>query len=215
VFLDEAGGKVLTNDNKKAAFNTPEGRSALNFMHKLVVEDKAATVVTGYLSDGFNTGKYAMDLDTVAAMTFLTNPKTSWKVAPLPKGVKYAVPTAGTNIVLFKQASPEEKKAAAKYIDWLTSRENTIAWAEKTGYLPVRQSALTDPGYLKYVQRHPSLGVAPKELKYGYFSPRLAQMFSGQNQATTYIGNCMSGKESVDEALKHMEQAINEALQGD
>ncbi|MCL6454505.1 MAG: ABC transporter substrate-binding protein [Alicyclobacillus sp.] len=216
MLLNQAGGQDLNADQTKAAFNDAAGQSALSFMRKLVIDDKAATVIgqNAYLSDGFNTNAYAMDLDTVAALSFINNPNTHFKVAPLPKGVKAAVPTAGTNIVLFKSASQAQQQAAAKYIDFLISKENTIKWAEATGYLPVRQSALTDPSWTSFVQAHPNQGVGPAELKDAYFSPRLAALNSGMTQATTQIGNCLAGQQSVSDTLNKMESAINQALAG-
>ncbi|OOR15093.1 extracellular solute-binding protein, partial [Bacillus cereus] len=108
-----------------------------------LVDERAAKVIGAneYLSDGFNTNEYAMDLDTVAAMSFINNPNLHWKVAPLPKGVTYAVPTAGLNLVIFNAATSAQKAAAAKYLNFLISVPSTIEWAEQTGYLPVRQSA--------------------------------------------------------------------------
>ncbi|MCL6518040.1 ABC transporter substrate-binding protein [Alicyclobacillus sp.] len=214
MLLHQAGGKVLTDDQKQAAFGDAAGKKALTFMRKLVLDDKAATAIGGnaYLSDGFNTHKYAMDLDSTASMSFIKNVK--FKVAPLPGDVQKAVPTAGTNIVLFKDATPEQQQAAAKYLNFLISKDNTIEWAKATGYLPVRKSALDDPAWKEIVSQNPNLGVAPAELDNAYFSPRLAELYSGQNNVTTQIGNMLSGKQSVDDTLKKSVDAINQALAG-
>lgn len=214
MFLNQAGGTVLSKNGQKAAFNNAAGNTAATFMKRLVLDDQSTTVVSSYLSDGFNTGKYAMDLDSVAAMSFISNPNTHWKVAPLPMGKKAAVQTAGTNIALFNSATPAQKAAAGKYIDFLISKQNTIAWAEATGYLPVRQSALTDPTWKKYVAAHPNNGVGPAELKYGYVSPRLAVLTSAENEATNPLGNLVNGKTSTASALSQLESEFNDALSG-
>ncbi|QSO50421.1 ABC transporter substrate-binding protein [Alicyclobacillus curvatus] len=216
MLLNQAGGKVLTSDEKQAAFNDAAGQSALSFMNKLVKQDKAATVIgqNAYLSDGFNTNQYAMDLDSTAAMSFITNKNTHWKVAPLPQGTQAAVPTAGTNIVLFKSASADEQRAAVEYINFLISKENTIQWAEKTGYLPVRQSALTDPSWQQFISANPNAGVAPAEMAHAYFSPRLAALNSGMTDATTQLGNFINGNQPLSQTLKNMADAINQALAG-
>lgn len=82
-----------------------------------------------------------MDIDTTAAMSFINNPGTHCRVAPLPYAAKHAVPTAGTSIALFKGVSPAQVKAAGEYINYLISDPMTVSWAEQTGYLPVRMSA--------------------------------------------------------------------------
>lgn len=216
MLLHQAGGTDLNSAQTKAAFNNAAGKSALSFMRKLVIDDKAATVIgqNAYLSDGFNTNEYAMDLDTVAAMSFITNPKTHWKVASLPKGTQDAVPTSGTNIVLFKSASQPEQQAAAKYINFLISKDNTIKWAESTGYLPVLQSALTDPAWKTFIAAHPNQGIAPADMANAYFSPRVAALGSGMTAATTQIGNALAGQQSVTDTLNKMEAAMNQALAG-
>ncbi|MCY0897005.1 MAG: ABC transporter substrate-binding protein [Alicyclobacillaceae bacterium] len=215
MFLHQAGGKDLNSSNTKAAFGGSAGKTALNFMYQLADVDKAAKIVSenGYLSNGFNTNEYAMDLDTTAALSFINNPSIHFKVAPLPRGTQAAVPTAGTNIVLFKSATPAQKKAAIRYLAFLISKKTTIEWAEKTGYLPVRESALTDPTWISYTASHPDEGVAPKELKHAFYSPRVAALESGMTEATTQIGNCISMHQSVSVTLQKMVQAINEALQ--
>lgn len=213
MLLNQAGGSVLNSDQTKAAFNDQAGKDALSFMQRLVKE-KAATVIgqNAYLSDGFNTNQYAMDLDTVAAMSYINNPKTHWKVAPLPVGKKAAVPTAGTNIALFKSATPAQQKAAAEYINFLISKPETIYWAEQTGYLPVLQSALTDPEWKSWISKNPNQAVAPQEMSNAYFSPRLAALNSGMKNAGTQVANCLNSGQKVSDSLNKMETAINKAL---
>lgn len=215
MLLNQAGGKPLTPDLKQAAFGDEAGKKALGFMHKLAVEDKVATVIGAneYLSEPFGTGKFAMCLDTVASSAFI-KPLKNWKEAPMPGDVKKAVPTAGTNLVLFKSAKPAEQQAAVKYMEFLISKDSTIEWAKATGYLPVRQSALKDPAWKSYVESNPNYGVGASELQDAYFSPRIAALFSGINDASTIIGNSLTGSASVDDSLKKMVDTINKAIAG-
>ncbi|WP_236011107.1 ABC transporter substrate-binding protein [Alicyclobacillus fructus] len=213
MLLKQAGGQILNASNTKAAFNSSAGLAALNFMKRLVDEHAAKLVgANEYLSDGFNTNEYAMDLDTVAAMSFITNPNTHYKVAPLPKGVTYAVPTAGLNLVIFNSASAAQKAAAAKYLNFLISVPSTIEWAEQTGYLPVRQSALTNPSWTSYIKAHPNQGVAPNELQYAYFSPRIASLYSAEQEMSTQIGNMLAGRQTPQVTLQNMVNLTNQAL---
>lgn len=214
MYLRQAGGQILSKDDTKAMFDSAAGRSALGWMVRLADQDKAATVIGGnaYLSDGFNTNQYAMDIDTTAAMSFLTNPKTHWAVAPLPSGVTRAVPTGGTNIALFKGASAAQQQAAGAYLSFLLSDASTLTWAENTGYLPVRQSAIMSAAWKAYGKAHPQSAVAPSEMKDFYFSPRLAAMSSGVTAVSTEIGNCLAGSQSIAETLANGVDDINQAL---
>ncbi|GGJ10792.1 ABC transporter substrate-binding protein [Alicyclobacillus cellulosilyticus] len=215
MFLRQAGGRDLDARNR-AAFNDAAGKAALSFMVRLVQTDKAATVIgaNAYLSDGFNTNAYAMDLDTVASMTYLTNPNLHYGVAPLPRGKVMAVPTGGTNLALFKSATSAERQAALTYIQYLISPKSTIDWAENTGYLPVRKSALNDPAWKKFIASHPKQAVGPNELPYAFFAPRLANFGAGMTNASTHIANAVAGSEPIDAALANMAKAIDDALAG-
>ena len=214
MFLHQAGGSDLTANDKKAAFDSPAGMKALNFMYDLAVKDKSALVISenAYLSDGFNTNEYAMDIDTTAAMSFIDNPSTHWRVAPLPVGARMAVPTGGTNIALFKDATPAQQQAAGEYINFLISDPATVAWAKQTGYLPVRMSALHSHAWMAYIGANPTKAVAPAELQYAFFSPRLAALNSGMTSVTTDVGDCLSGSLSVAQTLSKSAQEINQAL---
>ena len=213
MLLKQAGGQILNASNTKAAFDSSAGLAALHFMKRLVDEHAAKVIgANEYLSDGFNTNEYAMDLDTVAAMSFINNSNLHWKVAPLPKGVTYAVPTAGLNLVIFNAATSAQKAAAAKYLNFLISVPSTIEWAEQTGYLPVRQSALTNSAWTSFIKTHPNQGVAPNELKYAYFSPRLASLYSAEQEMTTQIGNMLAGRQTPQVTLQNMANITNQAL---
>lgn len=216
MLLMQAGGQILNKNNTKAAFDSAAGKKALEFMYKLANTDKAATVINAdaYLSDGFNTNEYAMDIDTVAAESYITNKDVHFMTAPLPKGVKAAVPTAGTNIVVFNSATAAQKQAAGEYLNFLLSDASTVNWSEATGYLPVRTSAIKDPAWNKYIQKHPIEAAGPSELTNAYVSPRIASLGSAETEETTQIGNYIAGKQDVNTTLTNMANEVNQALAG-
>lgn len=53
----------------------------------------------------------------------------------------------GMDLYVFDSASPEQKTAAYLYIKFLTSKESQIMWAVKSGYLPIRESAIKSKEY--------------------------------------------------------------------
>ena len=53
----------------------------------------------------------------------------------------------GTDLYLFSSATPEEKTAAFEYMKFLISKESQIFWANTTGYIPVRTSAIESDEY--------------------------------------------------------------------
>lgn len=53
----------------------------------------------------------------------------------------------GTDLYIFKNATPEEKTAAFEYMKFLISKDSQIFWANTTGYIPVRTSAIESDEY--------------------------------------------------------------------
>ena len=49
----------------------------------------------------------------------------------------------GGNLVLFSQASAEQKAAAWKYLQFLSSASSQAYWSTQTGYVPVTAQALS------------------------------------------------------------------------
>ena len=214
MFLRQAGGTDLKDNNRQAAFANQAGMRALSFMTKLAHQDKAASVISAnaYLSDGFNANEYAMDIDTVAALTYINNPNTHFALAPIPRGVKAAVPTAGTNVALFANATPQQKAAAVKYLEFLIAPKTTMAWSTATGYLPVDKSIVNSNLWKAYTKKHPLVGIGPSELQNAFYGPRVANMFSGETEASTQIANAVNGTVTVSQGLTQAAQAINQAL---
>jgi sn-glycerol 3-phosphate transport system substrate-binding protein len=82
---------------------------------------------------------------------------------PLPGGPEETspvCPTGGAGVGIPKDIAPENQLAAATFIKFLTSPENTLKFAAATGYMPVRKSA--DPSTL--IAKAPQAKVAIDQL---------------------------------------------------
>jgi sn-glycerol 3-phosphate transport system substrate-binding protein len=51
-----------------------------------------------------------------------------------------------------------------KYLAFATTLENTIEWAQRTGYMPVRKSALEDSAMVAYFEEFPQFKTAVEQL---------------------------------------------------
>ncbi|MDF1487521.1 ABC transporter substrate-binding protein [Tessaracoccus caeni] len=58
-----------------------------------------------------------------------------------PSGATDVVPTGGAGLAIASKSAPEKQKAAAMFVSFMTSTENTAAFSGLTGYLPVRKDA--------------------------------------------------------------------------
>lgn len=210
--LWQAGGKVLSDDGTKAAFNSPEGLAALNFVVKLFDEkfvDKSEGVTAPEPDRGsLVTGKAAIamtaassDLQSFAkalgADTFKVGPPLKNKVQ-----TSYGT-TAGFSV--FKHAKDQD--AAKAWVQYLTSPEPMKTILGFGAYFAPRQSLTgmykDDPvlgafeGYLPLMHS----GVKSKSARQiiSSFAPHLQAAFLG--------------KSSAEDALKAAEKDVNQILE--
>ncbi len=108
----------------------------------------------GYLSGPFGSEQVAAYVGSTAGASFVdsgVDGKFEWGSFALPTE---KVIEQGANLVIFNQASAEEKLAAWKYIDYLLQDENIVQFAKDTGYLPVTNSALESDDYQKILDEN-------------------------------------------------------------
>jgi sn-glycerol 3-phosphate transport system substrate-binding protein len=92
------------------------------------------------------------------------NATFEWGTAFLPKETNFGCCTGGAGLAILTSCPEEERPAAMKYLSFATSLENTIFWAQNTGYMPVRKSALEDPTMVSYFEEFPQFKTAVEQL---------------------------------------------------
>jgi ABC-type glycerol-3-phosphate transport system substrate-binding protein len=213
----QAGGTWLTDDKKSVTFNSPEGIKALQWMEGLI---KAGNVYTNkpgeFLSDTFSDGRVAMIITTSASLAFI-KPKNGdpWGAAPLFKGpANGTVSLAGANLVVLKGATEAQKKAANEFLLWITGKEATLKWATgKTGYIPIRKSALADPAWQSFVKANPEWAVLGGDvLERGASIPNVSAWPAVQKELDTAVQKVIAGQADAKTALDAAAQKANELL---
>jgi sn-glycerol 3-phosphate transport system substrate-binding protein len=172
------GAEVSTGEGAacKPTFNDPKAVEALQWWYDLVNKDKAAKIYPGQglttweaLQADFISGKVGMMFITTGWMGNIeTNSKFKVGVGMIPAGPTGVrrIPTGGNGIVI-PIKSPKEKQAASwKFLKWLTDTPQTSAWAQKTGYMPLRLSAMKDATLQKYFTERPNFQVAVSQMQY-------------------------------------------------
>lgn len=159
-WVTNGGGAILNEDHTEVTIQNPESmRYLLNFKKW---QDE------GYMHMGFGRGASdimrQMFLDGQIAMvqhssavikTYLENADFEVGVAFIPGDVDRISHIGGAGIVMMDQAKANEKEAAWKFIEHMTSAEHNIRWAELVGYLPTRKSAFTSEEGEQYFQNQP------------------------------------------------------------
>lgn len=127
-----------------SAMTSPETVAAVQFAQDST-QDGWANVSSGAPADDFAAGATSQILDSTGSLkTILDTADFEVGVGFLPAGPKESekiVPTGGAGVGISAKSSPEEQLASAKFLDFLTNSENTAAFSEGTGYLPVRTDA--------------------------------------------------------------------------
>jgi sn-glycerol 3-phosphate transport system substrate-binding protein len=83
----------------------------------------------------------------------------------LPKGpVEFGCPTGGAGLGILSSAPKDKQEAAFKYAAFATSPEQTAIWAQATGYMPVRKSAINGAPMKDFYAQKPNFQTAGKQL---------------------------------------------------
>lgn len=142
---------------------------------RLAGEDK-------YMSGPFGNQDVFLYVGSSAGASFIKANGFQYSAAPLPKGKKGSVPQAGTNLAMFTK-DPQKQKAVWEYMKFLTSTDNIVEWAIKTGYLPIRKSAFQSGKYQDFMKKNTVAKAAYEQVGDQYFEP----VFKGSNELRTTL----------------------------
>jgi sn-glycerol 3-phosphate transport system substrate-binding protein len=153
------GGKVISDDGRRALFNEAPAVRALTMLRDLTKRDRVLNVNPNFsgIIENFIAGRTAMIVHSSFALSIITNnARFRWSVAPIPAGPTGPVHNAGGgNFVIFAKTSAARQQAAWEFLKWMTSPANTAFYSMRSGYLPVRVSAIATPQLKDYYRTYP------------------------------------------------------------
>lgn len=216
-WVHQAGGQFFDEATGEFKMNSEEGKYALTYVNDLIQSGVARTAgEDGYMSGPFSRGDVAMYFGSSAGLPFVAAPAEEngieWATAVLPSDAQAAAPFQGTNVTMFNHLSDEEKLASWEFMKFLINKDNTIYWAEQTGYIPVRQSALDSAEWKSYVEENPNYGVAEQQLEYGFYDPRVKGAFAFKNAVAQVLDKVFLGEYTVEEGLEAADKAAAKEL---
>ncbi len=175
--LNQAGGSILSDDWSEVTINNAAGLEAAEFAARLA---QYALTDSAYTSDAIAKGlAIGAFIDTSAGYTYNMNAANTagvpLAVAPLPCHCgNCASMIQGTNLAIFApKQTRAQVEAAAKLIAFLLREDNTVYWAQKTGYLPVTRGAIYGAMWQAYIAERPEQQAMTEQLIAGGFGQLL------------------------------------------
>ena len=215
--LWEAGGQLLTADNKKAAFDSAAGLASLNTLRTMAVTDKSMYLdpSDSAYSNLFNSGKIGMLVTGPWDLSAFPNVKYGVQVMPTYPGTSGGHQTISgpDNWVIFNN-SPARTAAAEQFLLWLTAATQDKYFAVQTGDLPIRQSVGQDASVVQQMNTAvPGMSTFIANLgNVKQARPQIPQYPKISTILGTMVVSVLLGKSQPQAALTAAAQQVDQAL---
>ena len=207
---------LMNRDGNMTYFDAPATREALQFWHDLGSVHgvmPSGTIEWGTLRKNFLEGRTAIMWHSTGNLTAVKkNAKFDFGVAMLPANKRRGTPTGGGNFYIFKQTTPEERKAAMKLIRFLTQPERTAEWSIKTGYIGTRPDAYETAALKQYVVDFPPAAVARDQLEFATAELSTFQTGRVRKLLDDAIQAVLTGQKPVGDALGSAQKQADRLL---
>jgi ABC-type glycerol-3-phosphate transport system substrate-binding protein len=157
------GGEVYDPKNGQSLFDQPATQEALSLLHDLFSQKLAHEAAFNTYDDrnDFVSEQAAFFIRSSTSRPYvfeLAKGKFNWTMTAIPHSDKVKDSRTvlfGPNLCIFK-STPEREKAAWAFIEYFTSPKVAAQWTTKSGYLPVRKSAMKEPVLQTFLKIHPA-----------------------------------------------------------
>ncbi|MBI2892259.1 MAG: ABC transporter substrate-binding protein [Deltaproteobacteria bacterium] len=217
--LAQANGTLLTPDGR-AAFGRGPGVEALELYLGMV---RAGTMRLPPGHDyaawekahaDFIARRAAMVITSTAFLAYITdNARFAVGAAPLPGHRRRAVPTGGTFFVLLADAPARAKRTAWSFVRWMSEPSRTAEWARRTGYLPVRRSAVDSEAMQRLYRERPAFRVALDQLDERAPFPWTSALLAIEREAVQpALERAAAGEVSAAEAMAEAARVADQRI---
>lgn len=212
----ENGQRMMNEAGNEVYLTAPKTVAALDYWVDLSRKHgvmPTGTIDWATLRTDFLEGKTAMMWHTTGNLTAVKDgAKFNFGVAMLPAKERRGSPTGGGSFYIFKNASPEQQKAAVKFIQWMTTPERAAEWSIKTGYVAVSPAAYKTPEMEAYAKGFPAALVARDQLEHAV--PELSVHENGRiyKFVNDAVQAAVTGSQKSSEALGAAQQQADRVL---
>jgi sn-glycerol 3-phosphate transport system substrate-binding protein len=212
-------GKNVFSDDLTVNFNAPEVIDAVQFYLDLSQRYKATPAGVqaswGTSTQNFAAGKTAMIIHTTGSLAGILKTakfKVGVMAVPGKKPGTLASVTGGGNLYLTAGQTPEERKAAFAFAQYLLDPARVAAFSQATGYIPHRTSATATAEFKAWLAQVPQAADAVAALASA--QPELAtQNLNGVKTIfNNYLQAAFNGTQTPADAMNAAQSASNKAL---
>jgi multiple sugar transport system substrate-binding protein len=210
MWIRQAGGSMLSEDQTTVAFNSPQGIEVLNFWKQLL-DEKVYQLGFGAGSDGFAEGKIAMKYDGPWALADLDKVKSlKYGIAEPPTGPNgdQGANMGGFGLIIPRGAkNPDGAWAFMKW--WATEKANAVSFGKLSGWIPALIEAAEDP----YFTDSEKYAAFVATMKYARTRPTVKGYSDMEGKALIpQLQRFMSGEITAEAALAEAEKRGNQIL---
>jgi multiple sugar transport system substrate-binding protein len=210
--LWQAGGSILTPDQKHAAFNSSAGVRAATLLQQMATVDHSVYLDSGNdnYANLFNSGKIGM-LYT-GPWDLSSFPNVNYGVQILPRDVNHQTISGPDQWVVLNNGSARVQ-AAWTFLKWFTSPAQVMKWSLATGDLPTRRSVVNLPQYQQYLAKYKGIGTFVANLNNAV---QARPVLTNYNEISSAMGQAIQavllGKAQPKQALDNAANSVNQIL---
>jgi multiple sugar transport system substrate-binding protein len=154
------GGQMLSDDEKKVAFDGPAGKFAVGLIDRMVKDGKMPVFTSDAGLQAFTAGKVGIMYWTTGALRQVISgvgDKFDLRTTKMPviDPVKGRLPTGGNAAVMLTH-DPKKQEAAFRFLKFAAGPYGASVVVPGTGYVPNNELAAKSPEYLgEFYQKNP------------------------------------------------------------
>jgi ABC-type glycerol-3-phosphate transport system substrate-binding protein len=219
-FIYSNGGALLSNDKSKVRFNEEPGVYVFDMWGQMTKDGQGYTSKGYDFQADFGQGKVANVQQSSTSYTFMRDAmkdgtKNAWGIGLIPQKEPAKPQTVmfGGNVTVFR-TTPIKQAASWEWIKFFTDKQQTVDWAIKSSYMPLRKSAAESPDMKALWQTDPQAKQAFDMTPYARPEPNITAWQDIrevlQNALTAVTTGKATAKQALDDAANQANKLIAE-----
>ena len=198
-----------------ATFTDPASIEAGEFLQDMVQEGYIE--ISNDPTNTFAVGSAAALLESTGQLGGLTETATMDFTTVYLPGPRPGAATGGAGLAIPAGISQERQENAVRFIDFMTSTENTVRFSQATGYMPVRKSAMDHPEQAAYLEENPNAMTAIEQLNENTQPQDAARVFvqGGGARIGGALDEITTGGADVTEVFTRLQEETQEIIDRD